>query len=807
VSAPSANPVYPAADGRNGWHVTSPVAVSVNGSDTVSGVATADFSINDGAWQTQAILTDGGYSVNFRVVDQAGNSSIVSRMIRVDSQPPTVIPVIPNPNGWDGWFITGPVDITGNGSDSGSGLAETWLSIDGGPWVPYAALGEGIHSVIFKAIDQAGNSATVSRTVKVDTSLPVIRISISGTEGNAGWYTSSTTTTISADDLSGARRIEYNQNGTGWQDDAVFVSREGINNIDLRILDMAGNMATGSMTIKVDATPPTISTTTEGTEGLVNWYISQATTRILATDENSGVDHVEYNQNEAGWQNGTSVESNDGINTIGIRAYDVAGNVSTDSLDVKVDTIAPVVQPVMPSPDGLNDWFITGPVAVSTSGSDSGSGLASALASANGGNWESNLLLSDGIYTVDFQSEDEAGNTATTSQTVKIDTEPPSLSVSIMGTAGNNGWYVSQTNTTISALDKTSGADRIEYNQNETEWKVGTSVVSKDGINEIGMRAYDLAGNIWVDHLRVKIDTVKPTSTFTSPGNGSSDTLARGIVSLSGSSKDITSGISSAEISLDGMSWLPLEIGSENKWTYEWNTSTWLDGIYPIVVRSTDIAGNTELVDSGGHITLLVNNSPPHIKLTPEWFIWQSGTLLIKTEYFPVRDGTIVIADKERRWPEIRIPFGEKYPAEIKWDRRFANGILAPSGDYRVTVSACNIYDLCSEKSAVIKIPWYVPALPTVSVPTKIVDVEKEPKPQLVYPLSTMVPSVTDTTVVAAVQETKPIVVNDVAHSLLSLVPLIALMWAISSAALADKRPIAIRAITHTISSQKNEGE
>ncbi len=207
------------------------------------------------------------------------------------------------------------------------------------------------------------------------------------------------------------------------------------------------------------------------------------------------------------------------------------------------------------------------------------------------------------------------------------------------------------------------------------------------------------------------------------------------------------------------------------------------------------------------HVTLLVNNAPPHIKLTPEWLIWQSGTLVIKTEYFPVRNGTIVIADKEGRWPAVRIPFGEKYPAEVRWDRRFANGILAPSGDYRVTVSACNIYDLCSEKSATIKIPWYAPAIPTAIVPTKVVDVEQEPKTQIVRPISTTVPPAIDIPEIEPEIAPKPEVDTEVARSLLSFIVLIALMWAISSASVADKRPAAILAIAKTISSRKHKGE
>jgi hypothetical protein len=202
-----------------------------------------------------------------------------------------------------------------------------------------------------------------------------------------------------------------------------------------------------------------------------------------------------------------------------------------------------------------------------------------------------------------------------------------------------------------------------------------------------------------------------------------------------------------------------------------------------------------------------VNNAPPHIQLTPEWLIWQSGTLVIKTEYFPVRNGTIVIADNAGRWPAVRIPFGEKYPAEIRWDRRFANGILAPSGDYLVTVSACNLYDLCSEKSATIKIPWYAPVLPTAAAPMEMVEVEQEPGLQTQQPAATMVPPAIELTVPDSEAPSEPQIDYETPASLFSFGVLIALMWVISSAALADKRPMAIRAIAKTISSHKHKGE
>ena len=804
VTAPTVNAMYPSVNGLNGWHKTSPVAISTNGSDVLSGLASAQVSINGGAWQSNAALTDGTYTVNFRTVDNAGNSSTLSRTIKVDAAAPAVSPAIPSPDGLNNWFITAPVNVSVSGADSGSGLASALASINSSAWQPNLSLSDGVYTVNFRSMDNAGNTSTVTRTVKVDATLPTIETSTSGTEGNSGWYTSPTTTVISANELSGVDRIEYNQNGSGWQQGNLIVNSDGINTLEIRIYDVAGNVASGTVEIKVDTVPPALSNSIAGIKGLEGWYVSETTTTISANDEISGVDRIEYDQNDTGWQNGSSIMSSDGVNTVRMQAYDVAGNMSSDTLQIKIDTIPPELTPVVPVPDGLNDWFITSPVPVSAKGEDSGSGLASVQISIDDDEWQPDTSLSDGIYAVDFRAVDHAGNSTRATRTVKVDTIAPILSTQITGTRGLSDWYVSQTTTTITAEDEISGVDRIEYNQNNGAWQKGFSILSEDGINEISFRAYDSAGNMTSDSLQVKVDTVKPISKFTSPLNASTDTLVRGTYKLSGSSADTISGVSRAEISLDSKSWLLLEVDSDNTWAYTWDTSSWADGIYPIFVRTTDVAGNNEANESAAQVTLLINNAPPHIKLTPEWFIWQSGLLAIKTDYFPVRDGSIVIADKDERWPSIRIPFGEKYPKEIKWDRRFANGVLAPSGDYRVTVSACNIFDLCSEKSATIKIPWIAAVLPTEPVATQLVGVDE---PQVNELSPTSIPPVIAPPAAQSPVQPESKTGYKPALSLLSFTVLFALMWAVSFAALSDKRPVAIHAIVETIILQKHKGE
>jgi hypothetical protein len=265
------------------------------------------------------------------------------------------------------------------------------------------------------------------------------------------------------------------------------------------------------------------------------------------------------------------------------------------------------------------------------------------------------------------------------------------------------------------------------------------------------------------------------------------------------------SGIASVELSYDdGKTWMLTTLSTDGKWTYNFDTTKVPDGIYTIVVRTIDVAGNTVVStdNSGAHVGVIINNAPPHIKLTPEWFIWDSGELVIKTEYFPLKSGTVTISDPQHRWPKVEIPFGERYPSTIQWDRRFANGVPAPIGNYYVEVEACNTYNLCSSKSATIKIPWISVILPTVS-----------PAAPTVVPTSTAVenfPGQSETQVPPLVvvedsssQTFKP-VEREPLRIALSLVVFIALLWAVASAALSDRRPVAINAITKTIQQKPN---
>ena len=101
------------------------------------------------------------------------------------------------------------------------------------------------------------------------------------------------------------------------------------------------------------------------------------------------------------------------------------------------ETTPPTVS-VSHTADGSNGWNKTSPVTVNVSASDSESGLAGApackdgttdltlTAEATAGNWTTSVS-GDGTHTISCSVTDNAGNSTTASDTVKIDTQAPKV--------------------------------------------------------------------------------------------------------------------------------------------------------------------------------------------------------------------------------------------------------------------------------------------------------------------------------------------------------------------------------------------
>jgi hypothetical protein len=280
-----------------------------------------------------------------------------------------------------------------------------------------------------------------------------------------------------------------------------------------------------------------------------------------------------------------------------------------------------------------------------------------------------------------------------------------------------------------------------------------------------------------------------------------------GIVKLHGQSSDTLSGLHEVDVSTDGGATWNAAALSGDTWSYDWDTTTLQNGIYTVKIRGIDVAGNRE---NPVPLTLLVDNFPPHVRITDSWWIWESGEIKVSTNAFPIGEIKVTISDPEGRWPAVVLTYNPTTTStDLTWDRRFSDGTLAPSGNYQVRVLACDIYGNCASDHGVIKIPFIAPIPATatpfpVSSPTPLPTMTALPSP--LPHLQTAVPQISLIDPVEPESE-QPIIEELVAplFPILAVVSLITLMWVLSAAALADPRPKAILAIAKTISERKDK--
>jgi hypothetical protein len=116
---------------------------------------------------------------------------------KVDTVSPSLSLDIIATSGSNGWYVS-PATITAIGSDSTSGLSSVFLSVDNGAWISSTTLNEGMYRIVVQAEDNAGNIANSTTTISVDTTTPMIDVSVNGTAGSNGWYSSSMQVTATA---------------------------------------------------------------------------------------------------------------------------------------------------------------------------------------------------------------------------------------------------------------------------------------------------------------------------------------------------------------------------------------------------------------------------------------------------------------------------------------------------------------------------------------------------------------------------------------------------------------------------------
>ena len=224
----------------------------------------------------------------------------------------------------------------------------------------------------------------------IDSTPPVITPTVTGTLGNNGWYTSDVQvswsvadgeSTVSAQTGCGAQTVSSDTAGVTFNCEATS----------------AGGMSSQSVTVKRDATAPTVSAVATTSPNAAGWYKTDLTVQFPCEDSLSGISSGACPADQTLSAEGNAVSSAPQIVT------DNAGNTSSPSniVTVSIDKTAPTLAPVVaPNPVNLN-----APATASPNATDTLSGIASQSCAAVD-------TSSAGNKTVACTATDNAGNTA-----------------------------------------------------------------------------------------------------------------------------------------------------------------------------------------------------------------------------------------------------------------------------------------------------------------------------------------------------------------------------------------------------------
>ena len=648
------------AGGSLTWkNVTSVNVTASGGADTGgSGFAHYDYrtSVDGGAsWSdaaagsTVAVSAEGETLVQFRAVDNAGNTSAWSPQpataastVRIDRSAPTAPAVN---GGSSAWQNAASIVLTASGStDTGSGVAgyqyrtstdggSSWSSIFSGPSVTVTAQGETL--VQFRALDGGGRAsswvaayARIDRTAPSDPTL---------TGGGTAWksVSSITVTPSGSADTGGSGLAGYSvrtstNGGNTWTTPAAATSAnitaEGDTLVSFQARDTAGNTSNWvQVDARIDRTAPTDPTAVGG--GSTSWQnvASVSITGSGATDTGSGLSY-QYRTSTDGtnWsaaQPGATVGiAAEGATYVQFRAIDGAGNTSPNwypstsgaGNTVKLDRGAPTVPTVA---GGSLSWRTSSPVAVTASNSsDSGSGLAGydyRTSTDGGATWSAisagatASISTQGTTIVQFRSRDVAGNvsawtpaTAGATNTVMIDTKAPTLATP---TGGSSSWKnVGPIVISDVMSDATSGIKTmyVRTSANNSTWSAAAAITSPSysvataGATYVEFQAVDNAGNTsaWTSSVSAstaKLDFTAPTIPTVTGGYGATSCHRSVTVSAAGSS-DSGSGVAHYDYrsSSDGVNWGTAVLNARS-------VKETVKGVYYLQFRADDNAGNS----------------------------------------------------------------------------------------------------------------------------------------------------------------------------------------------------------------------
>lgn len=263
-----------------------------------------------------------------------------------------------------------------------------------------------------------------------------------------------------------------------------------------------------------DTTPPTVSAEATGEQDADGNYVGSATVAIEATDEDSGVDTVEYKLDDGEFQPYTEPVAVDAVgeHTVNYRATDAAGNASEQgSLAFTVvegqgaDTTPPTVTAKAAGEQNADGAYLD-TATVTLSAADEESGVDTVEYQLDGGEFQpyTDPVVVEGVgeHMVHYRATDKAGNASKEGMLGLTivegpDVEGPTVTAAVAGDQNAEWEYLGRARLTLTAEDDKSEVEVLEYALDGEPWTAYTKpvLVSSMGKHTVRYRAIDSAGN------------------------------------------------------------------------------------------------------------------------------------------------------------------------------------------------------------------------------------------------------------------------------------------------------------------------
>jgi hypothetical protein len=423
ATPPVITPSVTGTAGANGWY-TSDVTVSWTVADPESAIAS-----QTGCDATTLTTETTGTTLTCTATSAGGTSSS-SVTIKVDKTPPSAqLAVTAGTAGSNGWY-TSDVTVTTGGSDSIS----TPVVCTAAQIVSTETAGTTLNG---SCTNDAGlTTAATPLTVKLVKSAPTVTLTATGTSGANGWHTSDVTVhTAGIDTIASPLTCTPDQAQTSETTGTLFTGS---------CTNDAGLVGTGTLSVKVDKTAPSVSLAiTSGTLGDNGWYTSDVVLHTSGTETISTPIVCDSDQ--------LQTTDTTGATFTGSCTNDAGLKGTSSPVTVKLDKTPPTATlTVAAGTPGANGWY-TSDVTVRATGEDGVSGPVTCTpdqfqtAETTGTTFNGSCKNAAGL------------TTAASPITVKLDkTAPTGVVLAVSGTAGANGWYISDVTVTTNGTESIS---------------------------------------------------------------------------------------------------------------------------------------------------------------------------------------------------------------------------------------------------------------------------------------------------------------------------------------------------------------